>query len=112
MLTEEQKIILDIMRLAYLVQELTEYCVFIRYSGHVDQLQIQICKSKIGWEETVMESEFATAYKSWRDKDEDPMKAELLSRREVLEQILEDGSIDYDQEGVDFEEYAVRDYHF
>ena len=39
---EKDRLVCEIMQLAYLVQRHTNYCVFVRYSGHVDALELEI----------------------------------------------------------------------
>lgn len=43
---EKERKIMEIMNLAFLINAKKEYCVFIRYSGHVDSLDITIAKNK------------------------------------------------------------------
>lgn len=40
------KLLGEIMSLAYLVNANTEYCVFVRYSGHIESLSVDICQGK------------------------------------------------------------------
>jgi len=40
------KLMGEVMALAYLVNANTDYCVMIRYAGHVDELKIQVFPSK------------------------------------------------------------------
>lgn len=40
------KLLGEVMTLAYLVNANTDYCVFVRYSGHVEDLSLDICKGK------------------------------------------------------------------
>ena len=84
----KQKLILEIMFLAYAVHEQTEYCVFINFSGHVDSLEIQICPSKDEYQTKIASTHFYT--KKYHNEDNGWLK----SKRDHLLQILKDGEID------------------
>jgi len=98
------------MRLAYLVNQNTDYCVFINFSGHVNRLSITIAESKKLYDHDVLTSEFSTCYKSWRDKNALPLVAELRARAEVLERILTEGKVPFDD--LNYEEEYTRLYIF
>ena len=40
------KLLGEVMALAYLVNANTEYCTFVRYSGHTEDLSVDICQGK------------------------------------------------------------------
>ncbi len=105
---EKQKMILRIMQLAYLVHELTEYCVFIRFSGHVHSLEIDIRESVENWERVVMETQMRLAYRKHRDKGEE--FAYYKCKIDVLEQILKDGEVDLSE--LEYEDETIRSYYF
>ena len=104
---EEEKAVLEIMQLAYLVQLKTKYCVFVRYFGHVDNLDIDVRESKERWNLPVFTSEIVTAYGEHR-KTRSPKLAELKAKIDVLKRILEDGEVPYDE--LDYEEVITRKY--
>jgi len=107
---EEVRLTIKVLHLAYLVHEKTDYCVFIRFSGHVDRLEIDIRESQVNWETQVLRSEFSTKYMALRDARVGEKRAELQARIEVLEQILADNEISYDD--LDYEEEYIRHYTF
>lgn len=55
MKTSELKPLLD---LCSQVEETTDYCVFFRYSGHVNGIEIDIAKSKTKYLEMISEYNF------------------------------------------------------
>ena len=107
---EETRLVIRIMHLAYLVNASTDYCVFIHFSGHVNQLEIQIAESKKLYTHAVLQTDFATVYKSWRDRNAPPLVAELKARADVLERILTERKIPFDE--LDYEEEYSRIYTF
>jgi len=102
MMTEKQQLVLRIMRLAYLVHENTSYCAFIRYSGHVDELQVEIRRSKDIWQEKLFQVELVDHYTE--RKNEGSRYPQLDATVALLENILRDGRIDFDEVG----EYEIR----
>ena len=107
---EETRLVIKIMHLAYLVNQYTNYCVFIHFSGHVNSLEITIAESKKLYMNRVLTSEFSTCYKAWRDKDARPLIAELRERTELLERILTEHEIPFDD--LNYEEVYERIYQF
>lgn len=105
-MTERQKLILKIMHLAYLVHEYTDYCVFIRFSGHVDDLAIDIRQSKKEWRVEAIKSEMETAYSKLKGNN----SMYLYAKIQVLEDILVYDEIDYEE--MDYEEECIRHYTF
>ena len=99
-MTKEQKI-QELLWLAVLVDQKTDYCVFIRYSGHVQWLEMEIRESKANYDKEVAESRIIL-----HDKDFD----ERYERaKEVLTSILEKGEIHYDMlEKYERIEYGYR----
>lgn len=88
-LFEDQELILEIIRLAYLVDNLTPFCVFINYSGHVYNLDIRICTDEDHWQETRCETQFRTKKRS-------PKVSDLKKKVAILENILENHEIPYE----------------
>lgn len=97
--------VIKIMHLAYLVHELTDYCVFVRFSGHIDRLEIDIRQSQEQWQVRALETTFYTSYKAERDNGIELKLANLKSKIAVLEQVLAEGEIPY-EELDDHERYA------
>jgi hypothetical protein len=96
------------MQLAYLVQKCTDYCVFIRFSGHIEQLEVDIRESRKNWETEVLKTEFHTAFKEYYEK-KDPLM-DLKSKRDVLARIINEKEIPY--EDCHVEEYIVEEFTF
>ena len=74
MTNEESNQFMDIygvMRLAYKMNISTDYCVFVHYSGHVNQLQVIVAKSKDEFDKWIYES---VVYLNEKDTDEKLMK--------------------------------------
>lgn len=107
---KETRLVIKILHLAYLVNRMTDYCVFINFSGHVNSLGIDIAESKKEWMTNVLQVEFSTCYKAWRDKNAPPLIAELEARAEILEHILTDHEIPFDD--MNYEEEYSRIYSF
>lgn len=108
-MNEKIKLTIELMALAFLVNEKTDYCVFIRFSGHIDSMEIEVAASKENYLNKVLRAEFDTAYKEWRKTDQ-PLIANLKSRIAVLKQILKDGEIDYRE--LDYMTQKYRDYYY
>lgn len=107
-LQTREQIICDILQLAFLVQEHTDYCVFIRYSGHVNSLDVEICESKKNYAVKLLESEFYTnGVLLQKAGDPHPF---LNAKKEILQRILNERSIPY--ELCDVERFEVEDYSF
>ncbi len=107
---EETRLVLRIMHLAYLVNQRTDYCVFINFSGHVNSLHVTIAESKKRYDHDVLVSEFSTCYKVYRDQNAPPLLAELKARSEILERILTEREIPFDD--LNYEEMYSRLYTF
>ena len=90
-MTEKDKLILEIMGLAYLVQRETEYAVFIDYSGHVDRLEIEIVESADRYQNKLSSASFYPNKLDWYT--DDPL-AWLKVKRDHLTHIIEHGEID------------------
>lgn len=59
-MTEKEKVIQEIMDLTFLINEQTAMCTFIRFSGHVDVLYIDISESKEDYTSRLFEFEART----------------------------------------------------
>lgn len=78
----------ELVYLAKLVEDNTDYCVFINYSGHVDRLEIEICESKLEYQKRVTEAAIKTNYRF--------DKKQFGEIKKMLTGILDYGEIDYD----------------
>lgn len=106
---ERIKLILEIMALAYLVNEHTEYCVFINYFGHVDSLDIKIRESKERYNSEVCETAFKTHFRNLCDlqkETEENHLAWLKAKKETLKDILDYREIDYSEMTEHIKAYA------
>ena len=97
--TDKEKVIQEIMNLAFLVNQRTERCVFIRFSGHVDGLEIDVRKSKENYNTEYCDTESYTT-----DSIE-----ELKFIRANLIKLLRDGKLDLNELPYTVEE--IRHYH-
>jgi hypothetical protein len=93
MTNEKQKLALEIMALALLVDQNTDYCVFIDYSGHVESMDISIRQDKKNYQNKVCESKVYRIFQDLNKKGD--AYASLKSRRDVLKHILEEKEIPY-----------------
>ena len=99
-LTDEQqdqrdKLILECMALGYLINRTTEYAVFVNLSGHIDSLEIHICRNKIyGYNDELVRTEFKLdgKYERW---DLENANQWLEMKRDMLKQIAETRDIPY-----------------
>jgi len=107
-MNEKDKLICEIIQLAYLVNEHTEFCTFIRFSGHVDSIDIEIRASKENWQSEILRTEFYTEVDKYRTV-KDPL-AFLKAKRDILAHILKDEDIPYEE--CDVEKYLVEEYTF
>ena len=105
-MTETDKLVLKIMRLAYLIHSAGIYCVFIDFSGHVDSLSIRFVASKDNYRDEMLRTEFYIGPRLSRYHD--PVRF-LSDKIAVLEAILEKHAIPVDLcevEAVEIEEYT------
>ena len=93
---ERIKLVLEAMTLGYLIQDQTDYCVFMYYSGHVDSFDIDIRESKENWHNKVCETEIKDKFLEIWHKDKEDHLAYLKARISVLKEILETNSIPYE----------------
>ena len=103
-----EQLVITIMQLAYLVQTRTPYCVFINFSGHVNSLDIRICKSKGEWQIELLRSETTTeAIRLMRQGDPN---ASLNAKIKILKGILDTLEIPYEE--CEVEEIYSQEYSF
>jgi hypothetical protein len=99
-MNEKQKLTSEIMTLAYMVNETTEYCTFLRFSGHVNNVEITIAKSRKDYLDKIVTSDFKPNGNIER----------LQSAKETLLKILKEKNIDVS--GFDYEIEEIRHYKF
>ena len=99
---EKIKLMQEVIFLAMQVQEQTDYCVFINFSGHVNCIEIEICKSKKDYEKNVAKS-YIRLNDEWSIERLKEVKATLL---EILE------SKEVDTTEMDYEVEEIRHYQF
>lgn len=99
MVSYKAKLMAEVMLLAMQVQEETGHAVFIRFSGHVDSINIEITESQDNWQNKLADSTFST-------------KSEYtIERLEKVKETL----LGFLEEGVDTEQldYWVEEvYHY
>ena len=93
---DKLKLMFECIALAVLINEHTDYCVFIDFSGHIDTLDVSIRKNKDQYQIRLCETEMKTAYLSWYHEDKSDVNAWLKAKRDVLKQILDENDIPYD----------------
>ena len=89
-----ERLIAEIMILAFAVDRRTPYAVFIDYSGHVENLNIRIVESKENWRNEVA-SATVRSIEQWH-----PFKGEaelpfLEAKRQNLLAILKEHDVQY-----------------
>src|SRR5690348_14820637 len=95
------KLLAEIFLLAFKINSETQYCVFVRYSGHVDNLSIEVRESKKRYNERVCDSETNIA------RSENPIKR-LEKVITTLRGILESKEVDTSE----MEEQVEYLYHY
>lgn len=91
----KNRMIQELIGLAMKVHYETDYCVFVRFSGHVDNIVIEIRESKKSWQEEIVSGEFYTS-KNWEKR----MYQRYENIRSVLLEILETGEFDPESEHI------------
>lgn len=86
---ERDLLVLEVMALAYAVDRLTEFAVFIDYSGHVGSCRVEIARSKCLYQERLASTEF---YVSGRYQEDG--LGWLKAKRDHLRSIAETHDID------------------
>lgn len=105
----EQAILLgEIQTLAHMVNSCTEYCVFVRYSGHISSFEVSIAKSKNDYNTKLVRGEGYTEPR--KRLTDDKRLGEFRRIKAELRKILRKGKIDYSRLNYEIEE--VRHYHF
>ena len=95
----------EIMTLASMVNQFTKFCAFVRFSGHVDQISVDIASSKEEFTETKVSGSAYTG----SDEDDDRYSIETLNKLKYrLKKILRENEIDYSKLNYEVEE--VRHY--
>lgn len=84
----QEKLATEIMYLSTLVNANTELCSFVRYSGHVDVLHVQISESKENYNSKIFDKEAYTSNRVGLSYLKD-IRAELI-------QILTDHNVPYE----------------
>jgi len=82
-MNEKTKVLSQIVMLAMKMQEESDHAVFLRLSGHVDSMNIDIAQSKTDYNEIIASANFYVGEKSDMDR--------LLKVRTTLEEFIEDG---------------------
>jgi hypothetical protein len=87
---EKQKLISEIMQLAMAINFQTDYCVFVDFSGHVDELSIRIVESKENYKERVCASStyLNREYTMQRLEDMKIKLIEILETKEIDTSIM------------------------
>lgn len=85
---KKEKLITEIIYLSLLVNSHTDYCVFIRFSGHVSQFGIEITETKERYNDIITNDELH--YKNVSEK-------ELRAIKDNLTSILDGGEINYEE---------------
>ena len=88
---ERDRLVLEVMALAFAVDRMTDYAVFIDYSGHVESLTVKIVESKARWQNEIASTEF---YITARAHTEAPSLTYLTAKRDHLRSIADTGGID------------------
>jgi hypothetical protein len=94
----------EIQTLAYMVNAFTEYCVFVRFSGHVDQIEVDVARTKSDYLDKVVNGQ---TYLSQDSSDEKNM-IRLRKIKTELRKILRKNKVDYSRLNYEVEE--VRHY--
>lgn len=100
----------EITTLAALITNSTEMDVFVQYSAHVDNLEIDLYQN--GWESD-RNSKNTLSYSCYIGEKQDPYSLkELYKIKRQLVQILKDKNVDYDRldyttETVTYEKYYL-----
>lgn len=102
MVDEKTRLMAEVILLAMQVEEKTGHAVFVRYSGHVDHLEIDIRESKENYHKEIASSGFYTK------GDDERTIEKLKSVKRNLIGFLEDGEVDQDKL-----EYWIQEvYHY
>lgn len=105
---ELDELIIKAMTYGYLVHAKTEYCVFVRFHGHVESLEIEIRKSIKDWQTRVCETEMTSKTKEYYNKQ--ASFADLKGKIDVLKNILDTHEIPYD--AMDYTIEQIKHHYF
>ncbi|MFB5761132.1 hypothetical protein [Paenibacillus medicaginis] len=97
----------DIMQLSALINVHTEYAVFVRYSGHVSRIELNICRSKEEYNIRVTTDELHTIAR--KSVNEEHVISNLTKMKLRLKKILKESKVN-----ISDCRYTVReeyDYH-
>lgn len=102
----------EIQGLGYMVNAFTNYCVFVRYAGHVDRIEVHISASKEKYNDYVVEGDVSANpdfyYKNFERGNAEAVMIELTKLKYQLRKILREKKIDYSK--LDYEIEEVRHY--
>lgn len=109
---ERNSLMIQIMMYAYLYHDsdANEHCVFIRFSGHVDNMEIEVAESKERYNNKLCGSDIYPIYQDYSKKEPDNPNIHLKAQRDVLKRLLDENEIPYDEMECEISE--VRDYYF
>lgn len=94
MLTPEQFAKVNkIIGLTLMINEQGKYCTFLRFSGHIDVVEIDIRKSKDEYHDEIADSRISLKGYRWENKTLDNRLDEVI---EVLGRFVEEVDIPYD----------------
>lgn len=82
-----------ILGLSVLINEKGKYCTFVRFSGHVDEMEIDVRKSKKHYNEEIARSTFSLKRGRWGNKTLDERFDEVIT---TLEKFLLEDEVPYD----------------
>jgi hypothetical protein len=98
----------ELIGLAMKVQHETNYCVFVRFAGHVSSFEIDIRESKKSYNDEVVSGEFYTDGRYGEERFEKNYR----KMRNALLEILETGEFNPNSENVRTVERVEYDYKF
>lgn len=101
---KESRKLQELIGLAMRVNVETNYCVFVRFSGHVNVIDIDVRESKEHYQNDVVSGSFYT--------DRSNSENRYRNMRNALLEILETGEFDPDSDHVTEEARTVYDYKF
>lgn len=94
---ESLKLKCEMFVLALLINEETDYCVFVSYSGHVDSIDFTLAESKQMYNSKIFETERRTNFRKRYEENKEDELAYLKAQRDVLKQILENNELPYEE---------------
>jgi len=103
---EAQELVIEIMVLGFLVNQNTDFCTFVDFSGHVNHLRIDIRKSKSLYTEELCDTQFYIDKLDEYEKQDD-LKW-LKVKRDHLKSILDTNDIPYEELTVKHTNYVYE----